>query len=174
MEGYEPGGECAQCKGRCCKEKGCSLAPEDMFRELKERRAGSELREEILLLLKDHEKGFYAIDYFSTGNGPLFYLRMRHKCYTFIGVDAMGECIALGPDGCGLSKERRPKGGRFLESNKEMHCIQHYTREMMEADWSPYQEELSSIWKEYDEIFKADGTYDRCDTAYFEWMKKQS
>ena len=34
MEGYLPGAECVQCQGRCCKEKGCSLAPEDLKRAL--------------------------------------------------------------------------------------------------------------------------------------------
>ena len=29
-DGYRPGEECSHCKGRCCREKGCSLAPSDL------------------------------------------------------------------------------------------------------------------------------------------------
>jgi len=178
MQGYEPGAECAECKGKCCKDKGCSLAPEDLLLALMETEesvanlAADELRERVVVLLTDAQ-GLYTIDYFSRSDGPCFYLRMRHKCYTFIGVDAMGECVALTKDGCSLSPERRPKGGRFLESRPNRACEQHYTQEMMYEDWLPYQEVLRSIWKEYYPKMKEDGTFDRCDDAYFAWMKEQ-
>lgn len=175
MNGYKPGAECAECKGRCCKDKGCSLSPADLETALKNRNGQKNtdsLYEQILTLLKDPQ-GMYAIDYFSRPEGTCFYLRMRHKCYTFIGVDAMGECIALTKDGCSLSEALRPKGGRYLESRPDRACIQHYGREDMCLDWAPYQEALGSIWKEYYPKMKADGTFDRCDDAYFAWMKKQ-
>lgn len=178
-EGYEPGRECAICRGRCCREKGCSLSPEDMKKELKKQ--GDEeidalsenvLSGRILSMLKDPEC-LYAIDYFSAEDGPCFYLRMRHKCYTFVGIDAIGECIALTEEGCLLSQEKRPKGGRLLESNENMHCVQHYTREMMCKDWRPYQKVLRAIFEEYEKKFQEDGTFEQCDAAYFAWMKSQ-
>ena len=172
MEGYEPGAECAACKGKCCKDKGCSLSPEDLLQALKDGHPDQQLREQILTLLTDPQ-GLYAIDYFSRPEGACFYLRMRHKCYTFIGVDAMGECIALTERGCSLPPERRPKGGRYLESRADRACIQHYDRDEMCRDWEPYQEALGSIWKEYYPKMKEDGTFDRCDDAYFAWMKAQ-
>lgn len=190
MEGYKPGAECAECKGKCCKERGCSLSPEDMWKALgiaekaefpqdMERyihkalqRDTEQVKESILDLLKDPE-GNYAIDYFSTESGPLFFLRMRHKCYTFIGVDAMGECVALTETGCSLSEEERPKGGRYLKSSPDRRCEQLYTKEMMQADWAPYRKILGAIWKEYEEKFKNDGTFDKCDADYFAWMKAQ-
>ncbi|MGN1181090.1 MAG: hypothetical protein ACI4SD_07730 [Suilimivivens sp.] len=180
MEGYAPGRECLNCKGKCCKEKGCSLSPEDMLKSLQKRNAGNRtanltgetLYRGVLSMLTD-EKGMYAVDYFSSKEGPLFYLRMKHKCYTFIGIDAIGECVALTENGCMLSEDERPKGGRFLESNEKMQCIQHYTREMMWEDWKPYQEILSLIWKEYKEKFENDGTFESCDNEYFQWMKSQ-
>ncbi len=188
MEGYEPGQECSVCRGKCCRDKGCSLSPEDMNRELlRKPEEGadaaiiqsaneigfSKLREELLALLTDSERGLYTIDYFSEPEGPCFYLRMRHKCYTFIGADAMGECVALTEKGCILSEDRRPKGGRFLESKASGQCVQHYTRAMMCEEWKPYQEVLGSIWNEYYPKMKQDGTFDRCDDAYFAWMKAQ-
>lgn len=187
MEGYLPGAECAQCQGRCCKEKGCSLAPEDFKRALIKadksesiaKTEGSSLqnpeewKRSILNLLQQPDN-LYAIDYFTTKEGPLFYLRMRHKCYTFIGVDAMGECAALTEKGCSLSEEDRPKGGRFLKSEANGNCVQHYTKEMMEKDWAPYREILKSIWIEYEKKLKEDGTFDKCDADYFAWMRSKN
>ena len=37
-DGYRPGEECSHCKGRCCREKGCSLAPSDLERAIKKKR----------------------------------------------------------------------------------------------------------------------------------------
>lgn len=182
MDGYKPGTECSECKGKCCKDKGCSLSPEDMLRALGiQDIVGSEgqkgidsiSREALVNLLKDPERGLYTIDYISMPEGPCYYLRMRHKCYTFIGVDAMGECVALTEKGCLLSEEHRPKGGRYLESHVGGQCTQHYTRDMMSRDWEPYQELLRSIWNEYYPLMKGDGTFDKCDDAYFSWMKEQ-
>ena len=180
MEGYKPGAECSQCKGRCCKERGCSLSPQDMWQalgkdggqfDLKQAEEKSRLRSELLQLLEQPE-GLYALDYFSEKDGPCFYLRMRHKCYTFIGVDAIGECVALTQTGCNLSETQRPKGGRYLESKPGGACVQHYTREQMCEDWAPYVEILKSIWEEYHEKFQKDGTFERCDEAYFAWMRE--
>ncbi|MBQ6695303.1 MAG: hypothetical protein IJN16_01215, partial [Lachnospiraceae bacterium] len=68
MEGYKPGAECSQCKGRCCKERGCSLSPQDMWQalgkdagqfDLKQAEEKSRLRSELLQLLEQPE-GLYA------------------------------------------------------------------------------------------------------------------
>lgn len=179
MEGFKPGEECAKCGGRCCKERGCSLSPEDMLRVLTAENADMNLadvdeksafRKGLLTLLQEGK--LYAVDCISQNGHPFYYLRMRHKCYTFIGVEAMGECIALTPSGCSLSEEERPKGGRFLKSSPDGHCMQHYMKEDMLADWEPYQSIFSGIWEEFYTKFEADGTFDACDEAYFAWMKE--
>lgn len=180
MDGFMPGEECQNCRGKCCREHGCSLSPEDMEQALI--RTGNtisislleedELYKTVLgLLQKDYGKELYAIDRFGTPRGPVFYLRMRHKCHTFVGVDAMGECIALTPKGCSFNMEQRPKGGRFLKSSPDGHCMQHYTQEMMESDWRPYQQVLSAIWQKYETLFQNDGTFDRCEEAWFAFMR---
>lgn len=188
MEGYKPGEECSQCKGRCCKERGCSLSPQDMWQALKpETNAWAGCQEEVVAVLKNSEEkdrfremlvqllnqpdGLYALDYFSEKDGPCFYLRMRHKCYTFIGVDAIGECVALTESGCKLTQQQRPKGGRFLESKPQGACVQHYSREKMCEDWVPYKEVLKDIWEEYYTKFEKDGTFERCDNEYFTWIR---
>lgn len=189
MEGFRPGAECSQCKGRCCRERGCSLSPQDMWQAI-ERRIDlwscgegavmptcsdeKEKLREILVQLLNQPDGLYALDFFSEKDGPCFYLRMRHKCYTFIGVDAIGECVALTENGCKLTQEERPRGGRFLESKPDGHCVQHYTREQMCEDWAPYKEVLKDIWEEYHARFEADGTFERCDNEYFAWIREKN
>lgn len=170
-DGYAPGRECRVCGGRCCRERGCSLAPQDLERQL-ENSDNGDLREKILTLL-EREDGLYAIDCFHGPEGPFYFLRMRHKCYTFIGVDAIGECVALTQRGCQLSFEERPKGGRFLESRPDFHCEQRYTKADMLTDWAPYQECFASIWQEYYERFMKDGTFDRCDERYFDYQRQR-
>ncbi len=172
MEGYKPGAECSQCKGRCCRERGCSLSPQDMWRALGLEN-GSLPDKEMLVQLLNRPDGLYALDFFSEKDGPCFYLRMRHKCYTFIGVDAIGECVALTESGCTMTEEERPKGGRFLESKPDGSCVQHYTREQMCEDWAPYREVLKEIWDEYHAKFEADGTFERCDNDYFAWIREK-
>lgn len=180
MDGYKPGEECSLCKGRCCRERGCSLSPQDMWQALKgeieafspeKSEEWNKFRTELLQLLQQPE-GLYALDFFMEKDGPCYYLRMRHKCYTFIGVDAIGECVALTKTGCSLAETRRPKGGRYLESRPGGGCVQHYTREQMCEDWAPYRELLKDIWEEYHARFEQDGTFERCDEAYFAWMRE--
>lgn len=196
--GYPPGAECAACGGRCCREHGCVLAPDDLLRALSGAApaaatpaaavtAGSEIlpqkqkggqpdavpdRATLLALFRDQEKGLYAVEYFRAPQGVCFYVRMRHKCYTFIGSEAMGECIALGKNGCMFSQEDRPRGGKMLKSSPDRQCVQHYTAEQMYEDWKPYQELLSGIYREWYARMREDGTFDRCDEDYFAWMKK--
>ena len=180
MEGYAPGTECAECKGKCCRENGCCLSPDDLFRALQKknqelnfrRMLQKELKEHLLSLLQKPD-GLYAIDRAVSKSGPFYYLRMRHKCYTFVGVDAMGECVALSDAGCILSEEERPKGGRFLKSSPDRKCVQMYTAEEMFSDWQPYQKILSEIYLEYEQIFMNDGTFDACDKAYFAWLREK-
>lgn len=69
--------------------------------------------------------------------------------------------------------QQRPMGGRLLKSSPDGHCVQHYTREMMESDWKPYQKVLSDIWRKYEALFLEDGTFDRCEEAWFAWMRAE-
>lgn len=179
MEGYLPGAECAECKGRCCRENGCCLSPEDLFRALSvenkeidfSKLPQDKIKEPLLNLLK--KKKLYAIDRAVSAKGPFYYLRMRHKCYTFVGVDAMGECVALTEEGCLFSMEDRPKGGRYLKSSLQGQCKQMYTAEEMYTDWEAYQKILSEIYLEYEARFKEDGTFEKCDSAYFDFLRRK-
>lgn len=163
MKGYESDKLCAECGGNCCKSMGCSLSPEDMLRELKTEPTFEAVEQWL-------KEGEYAVDSASFMGKRLYYVRMRHKCFTFIGVDAMGECIDLTERGCGRSYENRPKGGRFLEGKENRQCEQHYTQEMMYDEWLPYQEILAGIWQKWYKVMEQDGTFDRCEEAYMEYQ----
>lgn len=166
-DGFLTDNICAQCRGRCCKTMGCSLEPEDMIRALK---GGAVTRENLEQLLQN---GQFAIDSFQIGGRAFYYLRMKHKCFTFIGVDAMGECISLTDEGCGLLFEDRPKGGRMLEGKENGGCVQHYTQEMMIADWGPWQDMLKEIWDEWFDKFERDGVFDQCEEDYMQYQMRK-
>lgn len=192
-KGYESAELCRSCGGACCKANGCSLSPEDMLRELA--RAAFEERDEREGVRRDCSKqssgkdrdglpsgseleswlrnSQCAIDSFTGKAGPCYYIRMRHKCFTFIGVDAMGECVAFTENGCALPYERRPKGGRYLEGRRDRHCLQHYTREEMEQDWKPYQLLLKEIWCRWHDRLENEGVFQRCEEEYMRWQREK-
>ena len=145
---------------------GCSLEPEDMIRAMESREMTRENAEFLL------QNGQFAIDSFHLGGQAFYYLRMKHKCFTFIGVDAMGECIALTDSGCSLAFKDRPKGGRMLEGREGGGCVQHYTQEMMIADWEPYQAMLESIWTDWHDKFERDGVFDKCEEEYMQYQMR--
>lgn len=163
-EGFLKNDICVSCQGRCCKTMGCSLEPEDMLKALKGRTATQENVEDLL------QNGQFAIDSFQVGGRAFYFLRMKHKCFTFIGVDAMGECAALTDEGCSLAFEDRPKGGRMLEAKEDGRCTQHYTQEMMIVDWKPYQEILGDIWAAWHDRFEKDGVFDQCEEDYMQYQ----
>jgi len=169
LVGYEAGAECSICKGRCCRERGCSLSPED----LTEAEALAMKSEESLIELLENEDCLYAIDTAYYGDGSFYYLRMKSKCYTFIGIEGYGECIALTEEGCSLDFSRRPKGGRSLKSSPDFRCRQQYSQEDMVLDWKPYQEVLARIWNKYSAMLEADGTIEKCEKAYEMLMRER-
>ncbi len=181
-KGFESAEICRDCKGACCKANGCSLAPEDMLRELEEWCAKQEntvlQKYQDALPQRAYLEGWLqesqcAIDSFTGKYGMCYYIRMRHKCFTFIGVDAMGECIALTDQGCSLSYERRPRGGRYLEGRPDRRCRQHYTREQMETDWKPYQPLLKEIWDRWHDRLEGEGVFEQCEEEYMRWQRER-
>lgn len=208
-KGYESEELCRACGGACCKANGCSLAPEDMLRELALRRVEEErdepngaeqasaeqdgaeqasaeqngaeqnsaIRQERLPDSVELESWLRdsrcAIDSFTGQAGQCYYIRMRHKCFTFIGVDAMGECVALTENGCSLPYARRPRGGRYLEGRQDRRCLQHYTREQMEEDWEPYQPLLKEIWDRWHDRLENEGVFERCEEEYMRWQREK-
>lgn len=174
IEGYKPGDECSICKGRCCRERGCALSPKDLTDE---ELAALTDADSAYIMLSGEGNGYitgerlYTIDVTHTFEGKMYYLRMRTKCYTFVGVEGFGECVALTDAGCSLNYEKRPKGGRMLKSSRDYHCHQEYGVDEMRADWEPYQEVLGSIFEKYSVVFEEDGTIEKCEQEYEKMMR---
>ena len=156
---------CGSCKGRCCRSLGCMLSSADLLRALKRSTAST------ANILKVFDEKPYAIDRMSVSGGEFFYLRMRHKCFNFIGADAFGECEALSDEGCTLSFDERPFGGRMLLPVEGGSCVQQYSKEDMVSDWLPYQTMLSEIWDKFYDRFEKDGTFDRCEEEYMNYQR---
>lgn len=146
MEKYENIDVCAKCKGICCRTMGCHLSPTD-FREINY----GVLKEEI-------QKGKLSIDWWEgdatekSERGKSFFLRMRHKGASVVDPAFGGECILLTSEGCPLTYEERPMGGRLLVPNKDGHkngCFAKYTKQECAIEWIKHEEILKKLYEEF-------------------------
>ena len=146
---------CTQCGGECCKRCGCECSPDD-FDDL----SFDGLRREI-------EKGYISIecikgDVIEKINDSLI-LRIRNKNSPIVDyVTRKTECILHTKDGCKLSYEERPSGGKLLiPSNrkegiffKRRCCHSSYSIEACCYEWSPHQSVLLNLaWYFIDKDF---------------------
>lgn len=140
---------CKECKGQCCKNMGCHFSP-DQFNDL----SFEGLKKEI-------DKGFISIDWWE-GN-PFdeedvtigkrgYFLRVRNKNKGVIDPAFYGECSLLTEDGCSLSYDERPKGGRELiptKENGQFKCELKYTKNECARDWYKYSDVLDKLYEYY-------------------------
>lgn len=135
---------CNKCKGQCCKNAGCHIAPSD-------------LKEVTYDYIRDMiMTGTISLDYWE-GNpfednrdiSRAYYLRMRHKGAEVCDASWGGECIILTDAGCPLSFKDRPKGARLLIPQEEGECISEYTKQDCVKEWFKYDDILDKLWNEY-------------------------
>ena len=138
---------CVTCKGECCKTMGCHLSPEDI---------NVAITYEALKELLD--TGNYSIDWWEeyelSGIGKVngYFLRVRNVDGPIVDPSWGGKCKLLTEQGCSLSFNERPKGGRMLLSKKGAldRCYQYYTKKQCADDWAKYYDILSRLVVEYD------------------------
>ena len=125
---------CAICRGRCCKTMGCHYSPRD-FKDL----SYEGLKREI-------EKGRIAIDWW-VGEEPEYYLRARHIGEPIVCGSWGGTCVNLTENGCSLSWEERPLGGRALKPGATPfhECEDFYSKEDCKNEWKPYSDTLERL-----------------------------
>ena len=129
---------CTECRGKCCKSCGCSYFPEDLNMTFE-------------YLLKEIKNGKIVIDYRECGESPydklknpVFYLRVANKGEKGISIGGFGICSLLTEQGCSLSYEQRPTGGRLLVPFWSG-CYSLYSVNDFIDAWTPYQNLISDL-----------------------------
>ena len=170
--------DCQMCKTctagtRCCEVCGCSYSPEDFYVL-----THNFSREDQIKYLKHFIRRGYgltnlqgAIDLnkainnlnadcvcfekLLAGEGVL-YLRVRNREQPIVDFFSLSEiegpCILWNSEnGCPLSYNKRPKGGRLLKPkmSPKHDCIQNYTELQAAIDWYPFQEVLYEVYKSF-------------------------
>lgn len=142
---------CAQCNGNCCRHMGCEISPEDVIKWK------GEITEQTITELLDTE--YISIDWWEgdprrdiapgekkVSNG--YYLRMRHVGMFAIDPSFGGVCKALKPDGCALTWDQRPTGGKLLvpdPDNPARGCESIYGKRIPAIEWIPYNTILEKV-----------------------------
>lgn len=161
---------CKKCGGQCCKESGCAFSPDDfpalsiLNREDAKHYLRFRLNQgqiSIALHIKEEfeylcvrDVPFVNFTKERSQQGLLtFYLRMRNKGRPIVDIFGLDPnkrypCAALTPTGCPLPFKRRPKEGRLLIPG-EFDCYSMYPLEKAYKDWTPYQDIMYDLAKEY-------------------------
>ena len=137
---------CAECGGACCKTCGCQFSPDD-FKEVT-----------FTFLKAEIEKGYISIDYVDReiiySDCGYYILRMRNQNAPI--VDCGGRrtpCILLKEDGCKLSYEKRPTGGKLLIPSRVIdefgirNCESTYSIKDCCYEWKEHQTVLRELVK---------------------------
>ncbi len=135
MRGYKPNSMCVLCKGACCRNMGCHIAPTD-FKSL-----------EFEFLRDKITEGYISIDWWE-GEINTYYLRIRNKDCSIVDPSWGGkQCILLTENGCSLEFKNRPLGARALKPKRSKIglCQSFYTKEDCKNDWIPYQDVLLEL-----------------------------
>lgn len=137
---------CTECGGACCKKCGCHFAPSD-FKELT-----------FEYLKREIERGYISIDCVDGEmiyqSGFFYILRVRNQGAPIVdfGYDrSRTPCSLLTKNGCKLSYDERPTGGKLLIPSEEFcfdfsfgikekvrKCEQKYEIETCCFEWRPY------------------------------------
>ena len=81
---------------------------------------------------------------------------MRNKNAPVVDPSFGGECVALTENGCKLSHDERPKGGRVLipdldiqEDGFKINCHSDWSKKESAIEWYTYRDILIKLMKEY-------------------------
>jgi len=138
---------CAECGGECCKRCGCHFSPDD-FEEIS-----------FDFLKKEIEKGYITITFFSAENLHrdigAYILRVRNQNTPIVYSGTKeSPCILLTENGCKLSYEDRPSGGKLLIPEKKLKfifnkeqriCPSRYSTRDCCYEWLPHKEILEQL-----------------------------
>lgn len=129
---------CAKCGGKCCKICGCHFSPDD-FKDI----SFEGLKKEI-------EKGYISIDYVDPeicySDYGIYILIVRNQGAPIVDTGVRRTpCSLLTSNGCKLSYEDRPTGGKMLIPSNIMKCESKYSIYDCCYDWKTYQNVLYQL-----------------------------
>lgn len=127
---------CKKCGGECCRHFPCALFPEDL--------KVKKITEEIIR--KKLEDGF-CVDTSVQGLFGRVYYFIHPRCVTEWDT----RCYFLSDNGCELSEEDRPSGGRALIPNiNPCMCrpVKGYSSKDAARAWNPYRRILEKLYQE--------------------------
>lgn len=137
---------CNLCEGACCKSMGCHYSPQD-FKEI----SFESLKVEI-------DKGYISIDWWE-GNpfddldysiDQAYFLRVRNINSEVVDPSWGGVCSLLTDNGCTLSYEERPKGGReLIPVAGNINCIANYSKQDCAKEWYKHDDILTQLYNYY-------------------------
>lgn len=133
---------CKKCGGMCCRNTGCYFSTKD-FEEIS--------FESLHALLS---KGYTSISPVSTaltGLDNSLLLKVRNVNEPIVITEELepSRCILLGDNGCTLKDGERPYGGSSLIPMANASCIIGYTLREAVEEWSPYQDLLMKLAREF-------------------------
>ena len=129
---------CKKCGGKCCNQCGCAFLPEDL------QMCFSNLFEKIFSREITIDKLEYLENAYNKLDKPVYYLRVANVNESCVEFNGMGKCIFLTENGCKLTYENRPAGGRLLVPFWSG-CYYLYTNKEFIDKWIPYQKLLKDL-----------------------------
>lgn len=157
---------CRKCGGRCCHTMGCDIFPQDVKKWFDT----NEITEEMILTLL--KSGYVQLDWWEgdvrdTGNFNFpesffdthdyyercFYLHMRNAREPAISPSFGGTCRMLTKNGCALSWNMRPTGGKSLIPDPDGNPANCGKYEVAKPEcalaWIKYEEILISVYNQF-------------------------
>lgn len=132
---------CQKCCGVCCKRCGCHYSPND-FKEIT-----------FNYLQKEIKKGYISIEWIDGESfyspGGVYILRARNTGMKIVDNSIeRAPCILLTENGCKLSYEQRPSGGKYLipkVKNDTLLCYSKYDIYECCMEWREHQKVLNEL-----------------------------
>ena len=136
---------CKKCGGRCCIKCGCYYSPED-FGKITYQKLKKEISKGNIKIQYIHGK------YLDSKKG-VFILRVKNVGEAAVGKNLKSKCVFLTKEGCKLSFEDRPAGGKllipFIDDNGIVRCYNSYSLYDCCKEWHTYRRIVKKLVRYY-------------------------
>ena len=151
---------CRECNGFCCKGMGCEIFPQDVKKWFNTDTITTEM---IVKMLQSkyiqldwwegdiREEFEYPEELLHDYIDRSFYLHMRNKYDAAVDGSYGGMCRALGKEGCIISWEKRPTGGKALVPVESHKCESEMSKAECCLAWLPYLDILEEVFDTWED-----------------------